>query len=246
MDHFEQGPRGDIKSVIAGQTCTSFQDMYQRAVKFARVLEENEKETQILNLERKRREQFRQNPQNRTEKRSRSDYPPEKVKQPMSKGSNNPPCQYCGRPHSGICLFRKGRCFECREKGHKRSECPKLTGKQGRAPFPAGPPRPPPTRPSTPPTRGRPPAPGTSQRTRNNNKPQTGRRVFCLEVEKEDPQAIISGMLLVNTVSVTVLFDAGATHFFVNPVPAARMDCKFENLEVPLGVTTQIGSVYQV
>jgi len=62
MDHFEQGLRGDIKSIIAGQTFTSFQDMYQRAVKVARVLEENEKETQILNLERKRREQFRQNP----------------------------------------------------------------------------------------------------------------------------------------------------------------------------------------
>jgi len=70
MDHFEQGLRADIKSVIAGQTFTGFQEMYQRAVKVARVLEENEKETHILNLERKRREQFRQNSQNNTEKRS--------------------------------------------------------------------------------------------------------------------------------------------------------------------------------
>ena len=53
-------------------------------------------------------------------------------------------------------------------------------------------------------------------------------------------------MLLVNTVPVTVLFDTGATHSFVNPIAAARMDCKFENLEVPLGVTTPIGSVYHV
>jgi len=53
-------------------------------------------------------------------------------------------------------------------------------------------------------------------------------------------------MLLVNTVPVTVLFNAGATHSFVNPRAAARMDCKFENLEVPLGVTTLIGSIYQV
>jgi len=45
-------------------------------------------------------------------------------------------------------------------------------------------------------------------------------------------------MLLVNTVPVTVLFYAGATRSFVNPVAVARMDCKFENLEVPLGVTT--------
>jgi len=53
-------------------------------------------------------------------------------------------------------------------------------------------------------------------------------------------------MFLVYTVPVTVLFDAGATHSFVNPVAAARMDCKFENLDVPLGATTPIGSVYQV
>ena len=53
-------------------------------------------------------------------------------------------------------------------------------------------------------------------------------------------------MLLVNTVPVTVLFDAGATHSFVNPVAAARMDCKFENLEIPLDVTTPIGSIYRV
>ena len=180
MDHFEQGLRGDIKSVITGQTFTSFQDMYQRAVKVARVLEENEKETQILNLERKRREQFRQNSQDRTEKRSRSDYPPEKGKQPMSQTSNNPPCQYCGKPHGGICLFREGRCFECRERGHKRSECPELTGKQDRAPPPVGPPRPLAAGPPNPPTRGRPPAPGTAQRTRNNNnRPPAGGRVFC-------------------------------------------------------------------
>ena len=38
MDHFGQGLRGDIKSVIAGQSFTSFQDMYQRATKVARVL----------------------------------------------------------------------------------------------------------------------------------------------------------------------------------------------------------------
>ena len=31
MDHFEQGLRGDIKSVIAGQTFTNFQEMYQRS-----------------------------------------------------------------------------------------------------------------------------------------------------------------------------------------------------------------------
>jgi len=110
MDHFEQGLRGDIKSIIAGQTFVNFQEMYQRAVKVARVLEENEKEAQTLNLERKRRENFKQDPQSRIEKRNRPNYPPEKGKQPMTRPPN--PCRYCGKLHGGVCLFGQGRCYE--------------------------------------------------------------------------------------------------------------------------------------
>jgi len=51
-------------------------------------------------------------------------------------------------------------------------------------------------------------------------------------------------MFLVNVVPVTVLFDAGATHSFINPVTAARMACDFEELDVCLCVTTPIGSMY--
>jgi len=80
MDHLEQGLRGDIKSIIAGQTFTNFQEMYQRAVKIARVLEENDKETQDLNLEKRRGEFTRQDVQDRNDKRSRPNYPPEKGK----------------------------------------------------------------------------------------------------------------------------------------------------------------------
>jgi len=39
MDHFEQGLRGDTRSLLAGQAFDNFQDLYQRAVKVARVLE---------------------------------------------------------------------------------------------------------------------------------------------------------------------------------------------------------------
>jgi len=44
MDHFEQGLKGSIMSMIAGQTFKNFQDMYQWAVEIARVLEETETE----------------------------------------------------------------------------------------------------------------------------------------------------------------------------------------------------------
>ena len=56
MDHFEQGLRGDITSVIAGQTFANFQDMYQRAIMIVRALEETEKETQVANSEMQKRE----------------------------------------------------------------------------------------------------------------------------------------------------------------------------------------------
>jgi len=48
MDHFEQGLRGDIRAMIAGQTFANFQEMYQRAVKIARVLEESRLEKTSL------------------------------------------------------------------------------------------------------------------------------------------------------------------------------------------------------
>jgi len=104
-----------------------------------------------------------------------------------------------------------------------------------------------PPRPSVPPTRGRPPAPSPAQWTRN-NKPQAGGCVYCLEAEEdgdEDPHTVTTGTLLVNAVPITVLFDAGATHSFVNPITAARMACDFEDLDVQLYITTSVGMVYQ-
>jgi len=59
MNHFEQGLRGNIKSIIAGQTFENFQAMYQKAVKIIRVLEESESENQALNLEKQKRDSHR-------------------------------------------------------------------------------------------------------------------------------------------------------------------------------------------
>jgi len=48
MDHFEQGLRGDIRSMIAGQTFENFHEMYQQAMKIARVLDKIRMEKQAL------------------------------------------------------------------------------------------------------------------------------------------------------------------------------------------------------
>jgi len=59
MDHFEQGLRDDIRSMITGQTFDNFYDMYQSAVKIARVLEESKRESQALALEKRKMESYR-------------------------------------------------------------------------------------------------------------------------------------------------------------------------------------------
>jgi len=129
MDHFEQGLRGNIKSVIAAQTFTNFQDMYQQAVKVTRVMEEDQRETQALTLEGRKRGFLRSNVPIQSEKRVRPNFPPEGGKQTMYRPSY-PPCRICGKHHGGKCLYGSGYCFECGQWGHKRIECPKISGSQ--------------------------------------------------------------------------------------------------------------------
>ena len=85
------------------------------------------------------------------------------------------------------------------------------------------------------------------QRARNNRKPQRGGRVFCVEAEQEkddNPHTVVSGTFVVNAVPVKVLFDAGATHSFINPNTAAQMTCVPEELDICLCVSTPLGSTY--
>ena len=103
-----------------------------------------------------------------------------------------------------MCIFAEW-CYECGELGHRVRNCPKLTQ--------SGPKRQPPA------DQPRPPAAKTKQQAGNAKKPQAGARVFRLEAEEgsEDPHSMVSGRFSVNTLPTKVLFDAGATHSFINP-----------------------------
>ena len=65
-----------------------------------------------------------------------------------------------------------------------------------------------------------------------------------VEEESEDPHAVVSGMFPVNTLPTKVLFDAGATRSFINPVTAKRIACVVEDINVHFCVSTPIRSVY--
>jgi len=49
IDHFEQGLRGEVKQIKARHTYVNFQEMYQKGVKVARIINE----TEIENREKK-------------------------------------------------------------------------------------------------------------------------------------------------------------------------------------------------
>ena len=64
---------------------------------------------------------------------------------------------------------------------------------------------------------GRPPAGASSGGSRNNKKPQTEGRIFCIEGEETEELAnTVLGILLVNHLYARILFDSSATHSFVN------------------------------
>jgi len=64
------------------------------------------------------------------------------------------------------------------------------------------------------------------------------------EEESEDPHVVVSGIFPVNTLPTKVLFDVSATHSFINPATAKRLDYVIEDMNVHLCVSTPIGFVY--
>jgi len=163
------------------------------------ILEESESENQALTLYKWKKDPYKPGFQGRNFKRYRPNFPQGKGKQPMH-WREKPYCKVCGKNHDGPCSFVQ--CFECREMGHKRYECPKMAWNQTRAIPSAEQSRPPVAVP-----RGRPPMPRGRPQAGNPRKPQAGGRVYCLEAEEEgdgDPHVVVSSTFIVNTLPTTV------------------------------------------
>ncbi|XP_021991419.2 uncharacterized protein LOC110888187 [Helianthus annuus] len=136
------------------------------------------------------------------------------------------PCKTCGKLHTGECLlgkkgcFKCGKeghssyqcpdnpktCFNCFEKGHIKSECPKL-----------------------------------QQGSKKEDKKQEGSRakgrMFQITSEEAKSQSnVVSGIFLINSIPVYVLFDTGATMSFISSEIAQHPSFKIERMSMPLEV----------
>ncbi|XP_022042039.1 uncharacterized protein LOC110944700 [Helianthus annuus] len=146
-------------------------------------------------------------------------------KKDKSKGSISP-CKTCGKLHTRECLLgKKGcykcgeeghtsykcannpkTCFNCLQKGHVKSECPKLQQ-------------------------------GSKKEGKNENSSKAKGWMFQITSEeaKVHPN-VVSGIFLLNSMPIYVLFDTGATMSFVSSEIVNHPSFKIERMSEPLEV----------
>ncbi|XP_020671866.2 uncharacterized protein LOC110091904, partial [Dendrobium catenatum] len=136
-------------------------------------------------------------------------------KKPRSSGSDSSAstatlCSKCGRVHKGECLSGTNTCYWCHQLGHMAKSCP-LLGQKSATDVRSGN--------NAQRTAGRPRAvestasvPSQGQ-TRQNVQP----RVYGLsQQEAKGSPDVVTGTLLMCDRPVRILFDTGASHFFVS------------------------------
>jgi len=226
MNRFEYGLDHSIKGKFTAITFTSFQDMYQRALKVERV--KKGADVKYKARIRGKRKMGLENYQG-----GRFNKKPFPFKN-NGKGSQGKPYYHkCKRHHHGTCNFPARASFGCGEMGHMITQCPKIYPAAQGAQGGAG---------------ARPPMSATSTQTRGprsnyggwDKKPQNQARAFAMTAEEEDPNAVISGTLLLDNVYVHALFDPRATHSLVTPEVVFQLSCIPIEMDYELCVSTPI------
>ena len=156
-----------------------------------------------------------------------------------------PPCQTCGKLHSGQCRLGARTCFQCGQVGHLKRDCPQLQRGSSQGSVQ-------PALPSTPiaaqPVRQFPTQPGRGnggrgQGGRTQGQPGRGQaRVFALTPQDaQASNAIVTGILSVCSHGARVLFDPGSTHSYVSSFFASRFGKDPVLLDRPFYVATPVG-----
>ncbi|XP_022033035.1 uncharacterized protein LOC110934155 [Helianthus annuus] len=140
--------------------------------------------------------------------------------------SGIPTCKTCGKHHSGECLSGKKGCYKCGQEGHPyyrcpenpkacyncnqtryiKAECPKLQQ-------------------------------GAKKDGKKDESSKARGRMFQLTLDeaKASPD-VVSGIFLVNSMPMNVLFDSGASRSFISNELLVHPSFKLEKMLVPLEV----------
>ncbi|XP_028114164.1 uncharacterized protein LOC114312152 [Camellia sinensis] len=132
------------------------------------------------------------------------------------------------------------QCFHCHQIGHKKSECPQLSGMGNQAGGSSA---------NAQVIGGQRPWMNKSGGNRNvgptGNQKGTG-RVFALQEEGNEDPSVIRGNLVLYNSWVHVLFDSGATHSFISTSCVKSLGLRCEPLETTLRVASPLGGSIRV
>ncbi|XP_021991585.1 uncharacterized protein LOC110888363 [Helianthus annuus] len=136
------------------------------------------------------------------------------------------PCKTCGKLHTGECLLGKKGCYKCGKEGHSSYQCPN-NPKTCFNCFERG--------------HIKSECPKLQQESKKEDKKQEGSktkgRMFQITSEetKSHPN-VVSGIFLLNSIPVYVLFDTGATMSFISNEIVQHPPFKVERMSIPLEV----------
>jgi len=127
VDHFEQGLRWEVKQIIAGYPYDNFKEMYQKAMKIARIINQTEIENREKDQVKKKFGPEGSNSQgNRNFRRFKAAMKQDKRKQ-TAQWNSRKTCDQYGRQHHGPCRSFTSPCFRYGDMGYKVANCPKAT-----------------------------------------------------------------------------------------------------------------------
>jgi len=111
--------------MITGHTFDRYQEMYQKAIKIARVLDEVEGENKaVWQMKRKFGYVVSTGQGSGNPKRVYFGRPQDKGKQPVQ-WQTRTTCAYCNRFHLGPCRMETTLCYRCEKMGHWVASSPK-------------------------------------------------------------------------------------------------------------------------
>ncbi|XP_074278678.1 uncharacterized protein LOC141602275 [Silene latifolia] len=220
MNRLERGLGWNLRDRLSTHTCSTYQDMYDKATNAERII--NEKDVKQVGNKRK----FENDRVN-----GRNFYKPPKFgKIPYNQFQDRNPvphCARCGHTNhpTSQCRLLNLRCYECGSPNHVRNNCPKRrTMVSGNNPT------------STPSTS----IPKPQGRQAQKPGPTRGRMYVMNSQEVESSNDVITGNLFLNSTPVNVLFDTGASYSFISELLSKKLKLTphHQGLRLSIGLPT--------